>query len=258
MKLLFWKDKTMRLNKYLSDAGVCSRREADRLTEAGEITINGKRAETGMQVESGDVVVVKGKTVVPEEKKVYLAFNKPRGIVCTAEKREKNNVIDYLSYPVRIYPVGRLDKDTTGLLIITDDGLDKDSEGLLLMTNDGAIVNGIMRARNRHEKEYQVEVNKEITPEFLKKMASGVPILDTVTRPCRIQKTGERSFTIILTQGLNRQIRRMCEALGYRVTKLKRVRIMNIHLKDLKTGEYRPLTEKELAELKKQIGEEKR
>ena len=207
------------------------------------LPVNGKRAETGMQVESGDVVVVKGKTVVPEEKKVYLAFNKPRGIVCTAEKREKNNVIDYLSYPVRIYPVGRLDKD---------------SEGLLLMTNDGAIVNGIMRARNRHEKEYQVEVNKEITPEFLKKMASGVPILDTVTRPCRIQKTGERSFTIILTQGLNRQIRRMCEALGYRVTKLKRVRIMNIHLKDLKTGEYRPLTEKELAELKKQIGEEKR
>ena len=144
----------MRLNKYLSDAGVCSRREADRLTEAGEITVNGKRAETGMQVEPGDVVVVKGKTVVPEEKKVYLAFNKPRGIVCTAEKREKNNIIDYLSYPVRIYPVGRLDKD---------------SEGLLLMTNDGAIVNGIMRARNRHEKEYQVEVNKETTPEFLEK-----------------------------------------------------------------------------------------
>lgn len=140
---------------------------------------------------------------------------------------------------MRIYPVGRLDKD---------------SEGLLLMTNDGAIVNGIMRARNRHEKEYQVEVNKEITPEFLKEMASGVPILDTVTRSCRIQKTGERSFTIILTQGLNRQIRRMCEALGYRVTKLKRVRIMNIHLKDLKTGEYRPLTEKELAELKSRSG----
>lgn len=233
----------MRLNKYLSDAGVCSRREADRLAEAGEITVNGKRAETGMQVEPSDVVVVRGKTVVPEEKKVYLAFNKPRGIVCTAEKREKNNVIDYLSYPVRIYPVGRLDKD---------------SEGLLLMTNDGAIVNGIMRARNGHEKEYQVEVNREITPEFLKKMASGVPILDTVTRPCKIRKTGEQSFTIILTQGLNRQIRRMCEALGYRVTKLKRVRVMNISLKGLKTGEYRPLTEKELAELKRQIGEENR
>ena len=239
MKLLFWKDKTMRLNKYLSDAGVCSRREADRLTEAGEITVNGKRAETGMQVESGDVVAVKGKTVVPEEKKVYLAFNKPRGIVCTAEKREKNNVIDYLSYPVRIYPVGRLDKD---------------SEGLLLMTNDGAIVNGIMRARNRHEKEYQVEVNKEITPEFLKKMASGVPILDTVTRPCRIQKTGERSFTIILTQGLNRQIRRMCEALGYKVTKLVRIRIMNVELGSLKSGAVRKIEGQELKKLYEQAG----
>ena len=228
----------MRLNKYLSDAGVCSRREADRLTEAGEITINGKRAETGMQVESGDVVVVKGKTVVPEEKKVYLAFNKPRGIVCTAEKREKNNVIDYLSYPVRIYPVGRLDKD---------------SEGLLLMTNDGAIVNGIMRARNRHEKEYQVEVNKEITPEFLKKMASGVPILDTVTRPCRIRKTGERSFTIILTQGLNRQIRRMCEHFGYEVKKLERTRIMNVSLSGIPLGEWRDLTDDELIDLFKLI-----
>ena len=229
----------MRLNKYLSDAGVCSRREADRLTEAGEITVNGKRAETGMQVESGDVVVVKGKTVVPEEKKVYLAFNNPRGIVCTAEKREKNNVIDYLSYPVRIYPVGRLDKD---------------SEGLLLMTNDGAIVNGIMRARNRHEKEYQVEVNKETTPEFLKKMASGVPILDTVTRPCRIQKTGERSFTIILTQGLNRQIRRMCEALGYKVTKLVRIRIMNVELGSLKSGAVRKIEGQELKKLYEQAG----
>ena len=225
----------MRLNKYLSDAGVCSRREADRLTEAGEITVNGKRAETGMQVESGDVVVVKGKTVVPEEKKVYLAFNKPRGIVCTAEKREKNNVIDYLSYPVRIYPVGRLDKD---------------SEGLLLMTNDGAIVNGIMRARNRHEKEYQVEVNKETTPEFLKKMASGVPILDTVTRPCRIQKTGERSFTIILTQGLNRQIRRMCAQYDLEVLRLQRVREHCLELGTLPSGRWRYLTPAEIAALK--------
>ena len=225
----------MRLNKYLSDAGVCSRREADRLTEAGEITINGKRAETGMQVEPGDVVVVKGKTVVPEEKKVYLAFNKPRGIVCTAEKREKNNVIDYLSYPVRIYPVGRLDKD---------------SEGLLLMTNDGAIVNGIMRARNRHEKEYQVEVNKETTPEFLKKMASGVPILDTVTRPCRIQKTGERSFTIILTQGLNRQIRRMCAQCDLEVLRLQRVREHCLELGTLPSGRWRYLTPAEIAALK--------
>ena len=227
----------MRLNKYLSDAGVCSRREADRLTEAGEITVNGKRAETGMQVESGDVVVVKGKTVVPEEKKVYLAFNKPRGIVCTAEKREKNNVIDYLSYPVRIYPVGRLDKD---------------SEGLLLMTNDGAIVNGIMRARNRHEKEYQVEVNKEITPEFLKKMASGVPILDTVTRPCRIRKTGERSFTIILTQGLNRQIRRMCAQCELEVLRLQRVREHCLELGTLPLGQWRYLTAEEIAGLKEE------
>ena len=224
----------MRLNKYLSDAGVCSRREADRLTEAGEITVNGKRAETGMQVESGDVVVVKGKTVVPEEKKVYLAFNKPRGIVCTAEKREKNNVIDYLSYPVRIYPVGRLDKD---------------SEGLLLMTNDGAIVNGIMRARNRHEKEYKVTVDKEITEQFIKKMSEGVPILDTVTRPCTVKKIGKYTFSIILTQGLNRQIRRMCAAFGYEVKDLVRIRIMNIRLGSLKEGAYRKLTDEELEEL---------
>ena len=224
----------MRLNKYLSDAGVCSRREADRLTEAGEITVNGKRAETGMQVESGDVVVVKGKIVVPEEKKVYLAFNKPRGIVCTAEKREKNNVIDYLSYPVRIYPVGRLDKD---------------SEGLLLMTNDGAIVNGIMRARNRHEKEYKVTVDKEITEQFIKKMSEGVPILDTVTRPCTVKKIGKYTFSIILTQGLNRQIRRMCAAFGYEVKDLVRIRIMNIRLGSLKEGAYRKLTDEELEEL---------
>lgn len=233
----------MRLNKYLSDAGVCSRREADRLAEAGEILVNGKTALPGIQVETGDTVLVKGQKVVPEEEKVYLAFYKPRGIVCTAEKREKNNVIDYLSYPVRIYPVGRLDKD---------------SEGLLLMTNDGAIVNGIMRARNRHEKEYQVEVNRPVTPEFLKQMAEGVPILDTVTRPCKIHQTSERGFTIVLTQGLNRQIRRMCEYFGFRVTKLKRVRIMNIRIDGLKKGEYRSLTQKELTELKKQIGEEKR
>lgn len=231
----------MRLNKYLSDAGVCSRREADRLAEAGEITVNGVTAGVGVQVEQGDVVCVRGKRVVPEEQKVYLAFYKPRGIVCTAEKKEKKNVIDYISYPIRIYPVGRLDKD---------------SEGLLLLTNDGEIVNGIMRARNYHEKEYQVQVNRPVTPEFLKKMAEGVPILDTVTRPCKIRQTSEKTFTIILTQGLNRQIRRMCEALGYRVEKLKRVRIMNIELGDLKLGAYRSLTEQELKELKRQIGKE--
>ncbi|MDD7740550.1 MAG: pseudouridine synthase [Fusicatenibacter sp.] len=228
----------MRLNKYLSDAGYCSRREADRLTEAGQVTVNGQRALTGMQVEEGDVVCVNGKKVTPKEEKVYLAFNKPRGIVCTAEKREKQNIIDYISYPIRIYPVGRLDKD---------------SEGLILLTNDGEIVNGIMRARNRHEKEYEVEVDRPITGEFLAKMAKGVPILDTVTRPCRIRKTSSCGFTIILTQGLNRQIRRMCEALGYRVCRLRRVRIMNIKLGDLPVGSYRELSEQELAALKQAI-----
>ncbi len=228
----------MRLNKYLSDAGFCSRRKADRLTEEGRVTVNGRRAVMGGQVEETDVVCVDGHVVVPEQKKVYLAFHKPRGIVCTAEKREKNNVIDYLNYPVRIYPVGRLDKE---------------SEGLLLLTNDGEIVNGILRARNFHEKEYQVWVDRPVTEEFLQQMAAGVPILDTVTRPCKVRKRREKSFSIVLTQGLNRQIRRMCEALGYRVERLKRVRIMNIRLDGLEPGQYRELTGEELAELKRQI-----
>ena len=235
--------ESVRLNKYLSEAGVCSRREADRLIESGKVTVDGVTAQMGMRVTAGQIVKVGKKTVSKQDEMIVLAVNKPKGIVCTEDQRERDSIVRFLNYPVRVTYAGRLDKD---------------SRGLLLMTNNGDIINQMMRAANRHEKEYQVEVNKEITPEFLKKMASGVPILDTVTRPCRIRKTGERSFTIILTQGLNRQIRRMCEALGYRVTKLKRVRIMNIHLKDLKTGEYRPLTEKELAELKKQIGEEKR
>jgi len=234
----------MRLNKYLAQCGVCSRRDADKLIEQGKVLVNGQVAGMGQQVEETDTVQVGKKILQGKQTQKVLAFYKPVGVTCTErDPHAEKKIMDMIRYPERLTYAGRLDKD---------------SEGLLLMTNDGAIVNGIMRARNRHEKEYQVEVNKEITPEFLKKMASGVPILDTVTRPCRIRKTGERSFTIILTQGLNRQIRRMCEALGYRVTKLKRVRIMNIHLKDLKTGEYRPLTEKELAELKKQIGEEKR
>lgn len=232
----------MRLNKYLSGAGVCSRREADRLCEEGRITVNGVTATCGMQVEETDEIRINGKKIQQEERRVYLAMYKPVGIVCTAEKREKNNLIDYLKYPIRIYPVGRLDKD---------------SEGLLLLTNDGSIVNGIMRARNLHEKEYQVAVDHPITEEFLRRMADGVPILDTVTRPCRIRRTGRCTFTIILTQGLNRQIRRMCEALGYRVTSLKRVRIMNIELGNLKPGSYRELTEEELSALKESIrGEE--
>lgn len=192
----------------------------------------------GAQVGDTDIVCVDGKKITPEQKKVYLAFYKPRGIVCTAEKREKNNVIDYLNYPVRIYPVGRLDKD---------------SEGLLLMTNDGDIVNGIMRARNFHEKEYLVWVDRPVTEDFLNRMAAGVPILDTVTRPCRVRKRKEKCFSIVLTQGLNRQIRRMCEALGYRVERLKRIRIMNIRLDGLEPGKYRELTEEELREIRNRI-----
>lgn len=230
----------IRLNKYLSDIGVCSRRAADRLAQEGRITVNGTAAEPGMRVTPQDVILVDGKPVRKEERKVYLALNKPRGIVCTAEKREKNNIIDYLNYPLRVYPVGRLDKD---------------SEGLILLTNDGAIVNGMMRARNRHEKEYQVKVDRAFDREFIEQMARGVPILDTVTRPCRVKRTGSDTFTIILTQGLNRQIRRMCEALGYRVVSLKRVRIMNIRLDGLARGAWRELTAEELRALKAQIGE---
>ncbi len=228
----------MRLNKYLSDAGFCSRRKADRLTEEGRVTVNGSRAVVGAQVDETDVVCVDGKRIVPEQKKVYLAFYKPRGIVCTAEKREKNNVVDYLDYPVRVYPVGRLDKD---------------SEGLLLLTNDGEIVNGILRARNFHEKEYLVWVDRPVTEEFLRHMAAGVPILDTVTRPCKVRKRKEKCFSVVLTQGLNRQIRRMCEALGYRVERLKRIRIMNIRLEGLEPGQYRELTDGELEEIREKI-----
>lgn len=228
----------MRINKYLSDAGFCSRRQADRLAQEGRITINGVTASAGDRVDGKDTVCVDGKKICPEQKKVYLAFYKPRGIVCTAEKREKNNVIDYLKYPVRIYPVGRLDKD---------------SEGLLLMTNDGEIVNGIMRARNYHEKEYLVWVDRSVTDEFLKRMGAGVPILNTVTRPCKVQKRKENCFSIVLTQGLNRQIRRMCEVLGYRVVKLKRIRIMNIRLDGLEPGKYRELTKEELSQIREKI-----
>lgn len=228
----------IRLNKYLSDAGVCSRREADRLTEQGWITVDGKKAELGMKIDPDSRVTVHGKLVKKETEKVLLALNKPAGIVCTAEKREKNNVIDYLNYPKRVYPIGRLDKDSTGLL---------------LLTNDGELVNKIMRAGNYHEKEYVVKVDKPVTTSFCKKMASGVKILDTVTRPCKIWKTGENEFHIILTQGLNRQIRRMCQAMGYRVLTLKRIRIMNILLGTQKEGSYREIKGEEWKELKKML-----
>lgn len=228
----------MRLNKYLSDAGVCSRREADRLIEGGRVTVDGQTASMGMQIEESAIVRVDGKEVEPEEKKVLLVFHKPKGIECTADPKVKKNVISYLKYPLRVYYVGRLDKD---------------SEGLLLLTNQGELVNKIMKAGNYHEKEYLVTVDKPVTEEFLSKMRDGVPILGTVTRRCSVKKAGENAFRIILTQGLNRQIRRMCAYLGYEVTGLKRIRVMNIELGNLAVGAYREASKEEIKELEKQI-----
>lgn len=228
----------MRLNKYLSDAGICSRREADRLVQEGKILVDGKAAVLGMQIEEGQEILVNGKAVQREEKKVLLLFHKPRGIECTANPKIKNNVISYIDYPIRIYYIGRLDKD---------------SEGLLLLTNQGELVNKMMRAGNCHEKEYLVTVDKPVTEDFIKKMSNGVPVLGTVTRKCRVEKTGEKTFRIILTQGLNRQIRRMCEYLGYRVKRLKRIRVMNLELGDLPVGQYREAEKKELEDLKSLI-----
>ena len=224
-----------RINKFLSESGYCSRRVADKLIEEGRVTINGKVPEMGTKITANDEIRVDGKLITPpKEKPVYLAFNKPVGIVCTTDTRvEKNNIIDFINYPKRIFPIGRLDKP---------------SEGLILLTNDGDIVNKILRARNNHEKEYLVSVDKPITEEFIYKMSNGVPILDTITRKCQVEQTGKNSFRIILTQGLNRQIRRMCEYLGYEVIKLKRIRIMNIKL-DTPIGKWRYLSENELIEL---------
>ncbi|MBL6657367.1 MAG: pseudouridine synthase [Flavobacteriales bacterium] len=227
--------KETRINKYLSEAGYCSRRAADKLIEEGRVTINDEVPLMGTKIVEGDVVKVDGKSVVKkDEKAVYLVLNKPRGIVCTTDTRvEKDNIIDFINYPKRIFPIGRLDKA---------------SEGLILLTNDGDIVNKILRARNNHEKEYIVQVNKPIDIDFVKKMSQGVPILDTITRPCKVEQLSRVRFKIILTQGLNRQIRRMCEYLGYHVQVLKRVRIMNIHL-DLPNGKYREMTKEEFREL---------
>ena len=228
------RQEAVRLNKYLSEAGVCSRREADRLIESGKVTVDGQRAQTGMKIRPGQEVRVGRKVVSRKDEMVVLAVNKPRGIVCTEEKRERNSIVRFLDYPIRVTYIGRLDKD---------------SRGLLLMTNNGDIINRMMRAANHHEKEYKVTVDHEITGEFLEKMAGGVAILDTVTRPCKVEKLGKYTFSIILTQGLNRQIRRMCEALGYEVKDLVRVRVMNIRLGSLKEGEYREVTDEELDEL---------
>lgn len=224
----------MRLNKYLSDSGFCSRREADRFVEEGKVTVDGQVAQLGQKVTKDQKILVNGKPLIREEERILIAFNKPRGIVCTTAKTEKDNIVDYLNFGKRIYPIGRLDKD---------------SEGLILLTNKGDIVDKILRGTNYHEKEYVVTVNRKITKEFLKGMAEGVPILDTVTRPCQMEALNDRTFRIVISQGLNRQIRRMCEYFGYRVQTLKRVRIMNIQLNHLKTGTYRKVTEAEWKQL---------
>lgn len=220
---------------------MCSRREADRLVEAGHVSINGKNAESGSQVEDGDEVLVKGRKVVRPLSKVYLKFYKPVGIVCTFETREKNNLKDHLNYPRRVTYAGRLDKN---------------SEGLLILTDDGDLIQEMMTARNEHEKEYEVRVNKPVTEEFLQKMRAGVYLkeLNVTTRPCRITATGEKSFRIILTQGLNRQIRRMCNTFGYGVVTLKRLRVVNIQLEDMRPGELRELTAAEKDEMMRRVG----
>lgn len=234
-------EEAIRLNKFLSDAGICSRREADRLIEEGKVLVDGAAAPVGFKVRPGQKVVCDGREVESRERPVFLAVNKPKGIVCTTSDKDRaENIVEFLHYPQRVYPVGRLDKD---------------SEGLILMTNQGDIVNKILRGGNNHEKEYAVAVNKPVTEEFLKKMCEGVWIEDlaVLTKPCKAWQTGSHTFHIVLTQGLNRQIRRMCRALDYHVMNLKRVRIMNIRLGNLKRGEYRELSESELDELKKML-----
>ncbi|MFT3985825.1 MAG: pseudouridine synthase [Lachnospiraceae bacterium] len=230
----------IRINKYIADAGICSRRAADRLIQEGRVSVDGSLAENGTRVQPGMEITVDGNRISGEAKKVYLAFHKPKGIVCTSEKREKNNIIDYLHYPVRITYCGRLDKD---------------SEGLIIMTNDGDIINGMMRGRNCHEKEYLVTVDRRITEEFLDKLRKGVYLeeLNATTRSCRVEALSDREFRIILTQGLNRQIRRMCACLGYCVERLIRVRVMNIVLDKLPHGKYRELTEKEIELLRNSL-----
>lgn len=224
----------MRLNKFISESGKASRRGADKLIEEGRVKINGRKAKIGDQVKPGDEVMVNGQRIRLARNNVYLALNKPVGITCTTEKNVKGNIVDLVNHPLRVFNIGRLDKD---------------SDGLILLTNDGDIVNEILRAENNHEKEYIVSVDKPITPEFVEKMSKGVRILGTKTLPCKVEQLSKYEFKIILTQGLNRQIRRMCEALGYEVYRLQRVRIMNIHLSNLPVGQWRDLTKKEKTRL---------
>lgn len=228
-----------RLNKFVADSGYCSRREADRLIAEGRVQVDGRPGALGDRVLPGMRVTVDGQSLSGRGEKVYIALNKPAGVVCTTDPREPMNVVDYLDYPIRIFPVGRLDKD---------------SEGLLLMTSDGEIINRILRAAGGHEKEYEVEIDRPVTKEFVEKMSAGVPILDTVTLPCRVRRTGEKSFNIILVQGLNRQIRRMCEALGCNVVRLRRIRIMNVRLGAMRPGQWRELSEEELSGLMERLG----
>jgi 23S rRNA pseudouridine2604 synthase len=231
-------EQLVRINKFLSETGFCSRREADKLIEQGRVTINGVVPEMGTKISTNDEVRVNGKLVRENRKKrIYLAFNKPAGIECTTNQDVRDNIVDYINYHERIFPIGRLDKA---------------SEGLIFMTNDGDIVNKILRARNNHEKEYIVTVNRPITDRFIERMANGIPILDTVTRKCKVEQVSKFVFRIILTQGLNRQIRRMCEYLDYEVTALKRTRIINISL-DVPLGRFRELTDKEIEELNQLI-----
>ena len=234
--------ETLRLNKAISDTGFCSRREADRVIEEGRVTINGREGILGDRVTNNDDIRVDGRRIKfkNQEEAIYIAFNKPRGITCTTERQIEGNIIDYIRHPKRIFPIGRLDKP---------------SEGLIFLTSDGDIVNKILRAGNNHEKEYIVTVNKPVTPEFLKKMGNGVPVLDTITAKCLITKESEYIFKITLTQGLNRQIRRMCEYLNYEVTNLKRTRIMNISLSNIPLGKWRNITKEELAEIMKMVAQ---
>jgi 23S rRNA pseudouridine2604 synthase len=226
------------LNKFISNTGICSRREADKLIEAGRVTLNGAKATLGNRATASDEVKIDGNLLKNKEIPIYIAFNKPVGITCTTDTKDKSSIINYINHPKRIFPIGRLDKP---------------SEGLIFLTNDGDIVNKILRAGNNHEKEYLVTVNQPITIAFLQKMRNGVPILETITKKCVVKRESDFVFTIILTQGLNRQIRRMCDYLGYEVRKLQRVRIMDIHLQGIGTGKWRYLTQKEIDNIQKRV-----
>ena len=232
------KPEGIRLNKYIASSGICSRREADRLIETGKVSINGVISDLGSRVFEGDLVEVDGKPVIPEDSMIYIAFNKPLGVTCTTDRRDPSNIIDYIDYGERIFPIGRLDKNSTGLI---------------LLTNNGDIVNSLLRSENGHEKEYVVTVNRPYDPAFIKSMSSGVPVLGRMTLPAQVIPVNAKTFRIILKQGMNRQIRRMCEFLGYKVTRLKRIRFLNVSLGDLEVGKWRHLTAEEKQKLLKDI-----